>query len=44
MSGREPLGEAMGELRNAVHELGREIAKAMRLHEIVDWLNQRLTR
>lgn len=40
----KPVGEAMDELRDTVRALGREIAKAMRLHEIVDWLNRRLTR
>jgi hypothetical protein len=32
------------EFHNAVANLGREIAKALRLHEIVDWLNRRLTK
>lgn len=40
----KPLGEAADEFRDSAHALGREMAKAMRLHEIVDWLNRRLTR
>lgn len=32
------------EFHDAVTQLGRELAKALRLHEIVGWLNRRLTR
>ena len=38
--GRDPWQEA----HDAAANLGHEIAKALRLHEVVGWLNRRLTR
>lgn len=44
MSDNRPPVDPYREFHDAVVNLGHEIAKALRLHEIVDWLNRKLTR
>lgn len=44
MSEHKPPADPYREFHDAVVNLGHEIAKALRLHEFLKWLNRKLTR
>ena len=44
MKHRKTLADSVDELNSALESLWLEVVQALRLQQIVDWINERLTR